>query len=41
MAQDLRFVQGELALLLFVPHCPWTSETATGEWADLRLLMHL
>lgn len=35
VAQDLRFVQGELALFLFVPHCPRTSETVTGEWADL------
>lgn len=37
VAQDLRFVQGELVLLLFVSHCPWASETAIGEWTDSRL----
>lgn len=37
VAQDLHFVQGELALLSFVTHWPWASETVTRKWADLSL----
>lgn len=37
VAQDLHFVQGELALLSFVTHWAWASETVTRKWAYMSL----